>query len=117
MDSVLIGIAGLCLGVLLAHTRIPRIQLLPLVCLLILAGIGYATLMWAGGGSLLNGLLFVFAAILAACIYGAQLWKRRGLAEAFSTWQLIWMSALRPGYLRAASEQSTEVVEAESRES
>ena len=113
MDSVLIGIAGLCFGVLMTRSRIPRFQLLPLACLLVLAAIGVAVLIQMDRGSLLNALVFTSSALLAACIYGAELWKRNGLDETFSTWRLIWMSAFRPGYLRAVYEQSEENSEVE----
>ena len=106
MNSVLVGFAGLCLGALVARASVPRLQLLPLACSLILAVIGVVPLLLANPESLLNGLLFVLTVTVAASLYGAELWRRTVIGAEFSRWQLVWMGAWRPGYLRAAFEAS-----------
>lgn len=108
MESVIIGIAGVCLGALVAHSGIPRVQLVPMICSLILTAMGVVAVIQMQQASMYNGLLFAFSALLAEGIYGAELWKRHGLNEAFSSWQLIWMSCFRPRYLRAVYEQLQE---------
>ena len=106
MNTVVVGLAGLCLGALVARASVPRLQLLPLACSLILAVVGVVPLLLASPESLLNGLLCVFTVVVAASLYGAELWRRTVLGAEFSRWQLVWMGAWLPGYLRAAYEAS-----------
>lgn len=108
METLVIAIAGLCFGVLLARVRIPRFEPLPMICTLVLVAIGIVGMTPWAGGLLVNGLTFVVAAAGATCLYGAELWKKNGLGEPFSFWQLVWMSAIRPGYLQAVHDQATD---------
>jgi hypothetical protein len=108
METVLIGIAGLCFGVLLAQSLVPRIQMLPMICWLLLAGAGAAVIVQIDPSSMLNAVLFVVLVIASTGLYSAELWKRRGLDKTHSSWQLIWMSAFRPGYLRSTYERAEE---------
>ena len=111
MDSIIIGAAGLCFGVLTARACVPRTQLLPLVCSLALSLIGVVPLILGSSGSLLNGLIFTFAVLISAAVYGAELWRRTGLGQEFSLWQLIWIGLWRPRYLRAAYEADAKSAE------
>ena len=106
METVAIAIAGLCFGVIITRARIPRFDPFPLICALVLVTIGVVSTTPWDGGTLSNGLIFVFAAVGAASLYGAQLWRKTPLNGAFSFWQLAWMSAFRPGYIRAAHDQA-----------
>lgn len=108
MNVVLIVFAGLCIGALVAQGSIPHTRILLWACSAILTAILGAVFVQSGDASFFSGTLFTVSTIAGACVYGAEVWKRRGLREAYSHWQLIWMSALRPGYLRASYEQSKE---------
>lgn len=109
MESVVVGIAGLCFGVLISRSRVPHIQVLPMVCSLLLAAIGVVLLIQTGHGSLFNGLLLTFSALVAALVYSAELWKRQGLDKEYTPWDLIWMSVFRPGYLARSHAGSSDV--------
>ena len=92
----------------MAHSWIPRAQIVPLVSSTVVAAFVAVALAQTDANFVDLGSVFTLGVIIGACLYGAALWKQLGLREFYSYWELIWMSILRPGYLRASYKQSTE---------
>jgi hypothetical protein len=80
----------------------PRFQLLPFLSLLFLLGVTVIALTQSGLGSPLGTLVFLVADFIALALYSAQIWRREGLGELYTFWQLVWIGALYPDQLRAA---------------
>lgn len=105
MELLLSVVAGACLGALLAWARVPRLRWLPLVCVLLLMGVSVIAIALYASWPFLDGLAFAVTALATSWGTSAAIWTRRGLGEVFSPWQLTWMSATRPGFLRGVDQQ------------
>lgn len=101
MLSLVSVVMGGCLGVLLAWSQVPRTQQVPRACVLILMVVGAGAMLMVADAPLRDGLLFASAALSATVIASAELWARSGLRDLFTRWELTWMSAFRPSYLRS----------------
>lgn len=108
METVFVGIVGLCIGVLMAHCWVPRVQIVPWVCSTIVTASVAVVIVRSDVDSVDFGSVFTLGVIVGGCLYAAELWRRLGLREKYSYWELIWMSVFRPGYLRASYKQSQE---------
>ncbi|MCD2441822.1 hypothetical protein LQ757_05965 [Agromyces sp. SYSU K20354] len=102
MDLVVMGIAGLCFGILTAQTRTPRFQLLPFLSLLFLLLIAVIAVIQSGYGSPIGPFVFLAADIVAHAFYSAHIWRREGLDQMYTFWQLVWIDGWYPNQLRAA---------------
>lgn len=112
---IIIAIAGLCLGVLLATVRIPTVQWIPSLSLLLL-GIGVVL----GIGriweiNLLAGLILIIAAQIGSFFYSGKLWQQQGLEPGLTYMDWAKRGFLHEGYLRRlylterSERQTTEV--------
>lgn len=108
MGTVVVVFAGLCVGALMALADIPRTRYLVWFCAAAVGLVLTAVFVESRNGSWFDGSLFAASALVGASVYGAELWRRLGLREAYSYWELIWMTTLRPGYLRASWKQAKE---------
>ena len=97
---VIIAVLGLCLGVLLATVRIPEVQWIPSLSLILLtvgAVLGMEE-MWEAG--LLGGLVFLASVLLGSFLYSGRLWQRLDLEPGVSYLQWAGRDLLHQGYLR-----------------
>ena len=102
------GIAGLCFGVLTAQARTPRFQLLPFLALLFLLVVAVIALIQSGFGAPIGPFVFLAADIVASVLYSAHIWRREGLGEMYTFWQLVWIGALYPNQLHAGLQDHPE---------
>lgn len=99
------GIVGLCFGVLTAQTRTPRFRLLPFLSLVVLLVAAVVLFTQSTFGSPIGTFVFVSAYLVALTFYSAEIWRREGLGERYTFWQLTWLSAWHPNELRAAFQE------------
>lgn len=105
MDVAGMGIVGICFGVLTAQTRTPRFRLLPFLSLLILLVAAVILLTQSALGPPIGTLVFLSTYLVALTLYSAQIWRREGLGERYTFWELTWLSAWHPNQLRAAFQE------------
>lgn len=112
---IIIAMAGLCLGVILATVRIPTIQWIPSLSLLLL-GIGVVlgvSRIWEI--NLLAGLILIITAQAGSFLYSGKLWQQQGLEPGLTYMDWAKRGFLHEGYLRRLylterSEQQTSEV-------
>ncbi|MEN2737893.1 hypothetical protein ABCS02_08890 [Microbacterium sp. X-17] len=101
MQYVIVGIAGLAAGVLLATARVPRLRWVPFLALFVLLVIAAVAGSLAIGLGIVDGLVFLAATVASSVAYAAWLWRDLGTVPG-TFWQLVRDETLRPESLRAA---------------
>lgn len=101
MYLVAFGLAGICLGVIAAGSRVPKIRWAPLVCdLLLVVALAAIMIQQSGLNSLIGGIVLVVSVELGSVLYAGVLWKREGLDSNMTYWGWVWLDFARPRYLR-----------------
>lgn len=97
---IIIAVAGLCLGVLLATVRIPTVHWIPFLSLLLL-GIGVVlgiSQIWEI--NLLAGIILIITAQIGSFFYSGKLWQQQGLEPGLTYMDWAKRGFLHEGYLR-----------------
>jgi hypothetical protein len=101
MEPLVFGMAGCCVGILTASSRVPRIRWAPYVSCVILA-VATIVLTWVFEVRFLpSGLILLCTMWASASAYAGLLWKREGVDPTATYLQLVWRDLIRPDYLRA----------------
>lgn len=98
MVYLLIVLVGVCLGVLLATTRVPQSRVAPAIAILLLITMTIAVLMLVWPALLFSGIVLLVSLLVGNYVYGGILWKDVPPNQALSTRELIWQDFT--GYLR-----------------
>ena len=100
MDLVIAVLVGASFGVLAARSRVPRIQWIPLIAVMVL----YATLVAAYvqlvPTTQIVGMVLGLCTVVTAGLYSAALWKREALEPGVSYWGWLRRETFNPGYAR-----------------
>lgn len=94
-------VAGVCLGIVLAAVAVPRVKVVPLVSVIVLAVLVAAALFMVDLANSTTSLVFGAAICSSSATYAGAMWKRvlPQLPNHLS-W-FVWCHFSRPGYLRA----------------
>lgn len=104
MYLIALGLAAVCLGVIEAGSRVPKIRWAPLACDLLLVVALVGIMIQQVGLNLLPG-----AIVLAVChqlgstLYAGALWRREGLEPNLSYWSWVWLDLAHPRDAQSSS--------------
>ncbi|WP_018134316.1 hypothetical protein [Acaricomes phytoseiuli] len=94
-------VVGICIGVILATGRVPKIRWVPLIAagvLLAVAIFGFQNLRLVSTG---EALLLLLSILISMVLYSGVLWDRQKLDPQVTYWGWAWRELIHPGYARA----------------
>ena len=101
MYLIALGLAAVCLGVIEAGTRVPKIRWAPRVCgLLLLVALVVITIQQMGLNLLPGAIVLAVCHQLGSTLYAAALWRREELEPNLSYWSWVWLDFAHPRDLR-----------------
>jgi hypothetical protein len=107
MNTVVVGIAGACLGVLAASSRVPRVRWVPLtgVGLLIIAAVVVMAQL-TQLSPLSAALIFIVTFEIGSVFYAGALWLRSRIGQDVTYWGWVWRDFIHPRYVRRVYQEA-----------
>lgn len=104
MLIVAVIVAGICIGVLSACARVPKVRVLPVISADVLAALVAVGLFMVDSANLLAALAFVALTVVSSAAYSALLWSRQFAESAPGFGTLFRQELFRPGRVRGIYE-------------
>jgi hypothetical protein len=97
---IAIALVGVCLGVLTASTRVPRIRVVPFIGSLVIVVAAVIVSLQFEATSLLGGIVFAASVLISSSVYAGVLWKREDLEPGLTVWDWMLRDFTHPRYVR-----------------
>ncbi|WGD38539.1 hypothetical protein [Lysinibacter sp. HNR] len=106
---LIIGLAGLAIGVLVASSRVPRMRWIEFFSTLALLVPVIWLMVQMGYNSFFETLTLVVTVLLASALYAGLLWKRENIDPSVTYWKWVWMECVNSRYVRSMYRESRRI--------